>query len=150
MSGTNAFNAKILEHYFNNAIHSNVGDAGGLDPSTGNGDMFVSLHTADPTETGDQTSSELTYTEYARQAVDRDGAAWTVTTADPANVDNAAAVTFPERIQAGSETATHFGIGFAVSGVGELYFFGALTSDLVVTPNVQPEFAIGELNITLD
>lgn len=149
MSGTNAFNAKVLELYFNNADHTNVGDALGLQNSAGNGDMFVSLHTADPTETGDQTSSEATYTSYARIPVDRDGSAWNVTTADPANVDNVAAITFPEAT-GGPETITHFGVGFSLTGTGELYFFGALTSSLAVSTNVQPEFAIGELNITLD
>ena len=35
--------------------------------------LYVSLHTADPGEAGDQTTSEATYTGYARIAVVRSG-----------------------------------------------------------------------------
>lgn len=40
---------------------------------------YVSLHTGDPGEAGDQTTNEATYAGYARVAVARDSGGWTVT-----------------------------------------------------------------------
>jgi hypothetical protein len=41
--------------------------------------VCISLHTADPGEAGDQTTSEATYKSYARVSVARTTAGWTVT-----------------------------------------------------------------------
>lgn len=40
--------------------------------------LYVNLHTADPGEAGNQTTSEATYTSYARVAVARTSGGWTV------------------------------------------------------------------------
>ncbi len=146
MSATNAAANAILDLLFTAVTWSDIAEDKVTSPATL---FYVSLHTADPTETGTQESSEATYTSYARQSVARTTGGWAVTGTDPANVDNVAAVTFPEAT-GGSETITHFGIGQNTSGAGDLYFFGALDSTLAVSTNVQPEFAIGTLNITLD
>lgn len=146
MSATNAFEDKILTLYGINTDAANIGDAAGLQASAAPGNLYISLHTADPGETGDQTTSEAAYTSYARQAVVRSAAGWTVTTG---TMDNDAAITFPEAT-GGSETETYFGVGFAVSAAGSRDLNGALTSGLAVSVNVQPEFAIGALDITLD
>ena len=146
MSMTNEFETALLTLYFNNTAHANVGDASGLQPSTAAGSMYISLHTADPTETGSQTSSECDYTSYARVAVARSGAGFTVS---GNNVSNAAAVTFPQ-CTGGSNTATHFGIGYATSGAGNLYMSGALDSSLAISNGITPEFAIGELDVDAD
>lgn len=147
MSATNAFEDKILTLYGQNTDAANIGDAAGLQASTTAGSIHVSLHTADPTETATlQTASEAAYTSYARQAVARSGAGWAVASGV---MDNVAAITFPQAT-GGSETETHFGLGFAVSGAGSLDISGALDSNLAVSVNVQPEFAIGVLDITLD
>lgn len=150
MAGTNAFNNGVLNLYFNNTDHANVGDAAGLQNSAAAGNFYVSLHTADPGETGNQTTNEATYTGYGRVAVARTSGGWTVAAAaDPGVVDNTAAITFGEAT-AGSETITHFGLGSDSTGAGNLFWHGALDSSLAVSVNVQPEFAIGALNITLD
>ena len=146
MSMTNEFETALLTLYFNNTAHANVGDASGLQPSTAAGSMYISLHTADPTETGSQTSSECDYTSYARVAVARSGAGFTVS---GNNVSNAAAVTFPQ-CTGGSNTATHFGVGYATSGAGNLYMSGALDSSLAISNGITPEFAIGELDVDAD
>jgi hypothetical protein len=146
MSATDAFENALLQLYFNNVDHANVGDAGGLQNSTAAGSFYVSLHTADPGETGNQTTSETAYTNYARQAVARSAAGWTVSAA---NVSNTAAITFPTCGATGA-TITHFGIGSAVSGTGNLFFKGALTSSLAVSNGITPAFAIGELDVNLD
>ena len=146
MSATNAFETALLTLYFNNTDHANVGDAAGIQNSATAGSFYVSLHTGDPGEAGSQTTNEATYTGYARVAVARSGAGWTVS---GANVSNAAAVTFGADT-VGSETLTHFGIGSDASGVGNLFFKGALTASLAVSPGITPSFAIGELDVNAD
>ena len=146
MSATNAFETALLTLYFNNTDHANVGDAAGIQNSAAAGSFYISLHTGDPGETGDQTTSEATYTDYARVAVARSGAGWTVS---GANVSNAAAITFPVA-SAGSNTITHLGIGSDLSGAGNLFFKGALGASRVISAGITPSFAIGELDVNLD
>jgi hypothetical protein len=144
MSATNAFEDKILSLYLTNANAANIGDATGLLASTTAGSLFVSLHTADPGETGDQTTNETAYTSYARVAVARSVAAWTVTTGTG---DNDAAITFPTCGATGA-TITHFGLGSATSGAGSRDLNG--TASLIVSTGITPQFAIGALDVTLD
>jgi hypothetical protein len=146
MSATNAFETNLLNLYFTNTDHANVGDAAGLQNSASAGSFYISLHTADPTETGSQTSSEATYTSYARVAVARSGAGWTVS---GANASNAAAINFPA-CTGGTNSITHFGIGSDASGAGNLFFKGALGATLSVSSGITPSFAIGELDVNLD
>lgn len=151
MSLVNSFETELLTLLFNNTASPNIGDAGGLQPSVTAGSFFLSLHTAEPAETvSDQTTSEMTYTGYARQGVTRDATGWTVT-ADAANTgaiaDNAATITFGENTGT-SETSTNFGIGSAATLVGNLQFVG--TAALVVGVNVNPQVAIGAFDISLD
>lgn len=146
MSATNAFETALLTLYFNNTDHANVGDAAGIQNSATAGSFYISLHTADPGETGTQTTSEATYTSYARVAVARSGAGWTIS---GANVSNAAAVNFPAAT-GGTNTITHFGIGSALTTAGNLFFKGALDNPLAVSSGITPSFAIGDLDVNLD
>lgn len=79
MSKSNAFETALLGLLFENTAIANLGDAGGLRASATAGSLYFSLHTADPGEAGDQTTSECTYTSYARVAVARSSAGFTVT-----------------------------------------------------------------------
>lgn len=146
MSATNAAETALLNLIFANSAWANIGDASGLQPSATAGNLYVSLHTADPGETGNQTTSEANYTGYARVAVARSGAGWTVS---GNNASNAAAVAFGA-CTAGSSTVTHFGIGTADTGNGNLLFSGQLTAQLAVSAGITPSFAIGELDVTAD
>jgi hypothetical protein len=147
MSATNAFETALLTLYFNNVDHANIGDAAGLQNSAAAGSFYVSLHTADPGEAGSQTTSEAAYTGYARVAVARSGAGWTVA---GNNVSNAAAVTFGQKTAGADETITHFGIGSDSTGVGNLFFKGALTASRLISNGITPSFAIGELDVNAD
>lgn len=150
MSATDLFEEDLLDLIFTNVACPNVGDAGGLQPSTAAGSFYISLHTGTLLDTHTlQTQSEAAYTSYARQAVARSIAAWTVTVAGTTTVDNDAAITFPQAT-GGTETETYFGLGSAVSGAGNLQIFGALTSSLAVSNGITPQFAIGAFNISLD
>jgi hypothetical protein len=140
---TTAAADNLLKLFFQNTGWANVGDATGLVPSTVAGSIYVSLTTADPTVTGTQTTSESAYTNYARQAVARSGAGWTESAASAAN---AAIINFPACGVTGS-TVTFVGLGSAVSGAGNLYASGALTSpaSLAISSGITPSFAIGAL-----
>ncbi|MGL5734256.1 MAG: phage tail fiber protein, partial [Beijerinckiaceae bacterium] len=123
MSATNAFETALLTLYFNNVDHANIGDAAGLQNSATAGSFYVSLHTADPGEAGAQNTTETAYTGYARIAVARSGAGWTVS---GNQVSNSAVVLFGNCTASPGAAVTHFGIGSDVSGAGNLFFKGAL------------------------
>lgn len=144
MSKSNAFENALLLLIFNNTNIALVGDATGLRGSSTAGSLYVSGHTADPGEAGAQNTTELAYTSYARVAVARSGAGWTVS---GNSVSPAAAITFPAGT-GGSGTMTHFGIGTDSSGAGLLLYKGTVTPNIVcgngVTPQLTTATAITE------
>jgi hypothetical protein len=146
MSATNVFENGLLSLIFENANYANVGDATGLRGSSTAGVFYISEHTANPNETGDQTTSETTYTGYARPSVARSTAGWSVAAGV---ADNDASISFG-LCTSGTPTLTHFGIGSDASGAGNLFLWGANTASLVVGPGITPSFAAGALDITLD
>ncbi len=139
MSKTNSLENSLLLLIFNNTNIANIGDATGLRGSTVAGSLYFSLHTADPDETGDQTTSEAGYTSYARVAVARSGAGWTVTNN---SVSPASAVTFPAG-SGGSGTVTHFGVGTASSGAGVLLYKGTVSPSIVTGNGITPQLSTG-------
>lgn len=149
MSKGNDFENDLLLLLFNNTAIANIGDAAGLQPSAGAGSLFVSLHTADPGEAGDQTTSEANYTGYARIGVTRAGAGWTVAANE---ASNAALITFGA-CTAGNNTITYIGIGTLTAGAGMLMYSGAVTdpvAGLAVTVGITPKIQIGDLDTTED
>lgn len=146
MSKGNTFENDLLALILNNVNAPLIGDATGLRGSAVAGSLFVSLHTADPGEAGDQTTSEAAYTGYARVSVTRAGTGWTVTTG---TATNANAVNFPQ-CTAGSATVTHFGIGTASTGAGKLLYKGALSASLAISNGIIPQFVAGNLSISED
>lgn len=135
MSKTNSWENGLLLLLFNNTNFANVGDATGLRGSSTAGSLYLSLHTADPGEAGDQTTNETTYTSYARVAVARSGAGFTVT---GNSVSPAATVTFPA-CTGGTATITHVGVGTASSGAGVLLYKGAISPNIAVAVPVAPQ-----------
>jgi hypothetical protein len=145
MSASNAFEDLLLKHLFQNATVPNVGDATGLPASGAAGSLYVSLHTADPSEAGTQATSETAYTGYARVAVARSAAAWPVSGTAPTSVSNGSAVTFGICTASPGAAVTHFGVGTSSSGAGTLLFSGALTASYTIAVSNAPNFAIGTL-----
>jgi len=135
MSKGNTFENELLEHILNNDDIANIGDATGLRGSSTAGSLYVSLHTANPDETGNQASSETAYTGYARVAVARSGAAWTVTanSASPA-----AEIEFGECTASPGGAITHFAVGTASSGTGKILYKGAVSPNLTMGVGVTP------------
>lgn len=142
MSLSNAGENGLMLLIFQNSNFALVGDATGLRGSSTAGSLYLSLHTADPGEAGDQTTSEATYGAYARVAVARSSSGFTVS----ANaVTLFAAATFPAATS-GSNTLMFFGVGTASTGAGVLLFsgpigstlgpFNAATSDTITIPGL--------------
>jgi len=146
MSKSNASENALLQLFFNNVDFATVGDAAGLQNSAAAGSFYISLHTADPGEAGDQTTSEATYTNYARVAVARTVGGWTVS---GSTATNAAQISFPQCGVTGN-TITYVGIGTEISGAGVLMYSGALNSSLAVALNITPLFAATGLTVTED
>ncbi len=147
MSATNAFETALLSLIFTNTNAANIGDATGLRGSTTAGSFYISLHTADPGEAGSQTTSETAYTGYARIAVARSGAGWTVS---GNNASNAAVVAFGNCTASPGAALTHFGVGTDVSGAGNLLFKGALGASYQPSIGNAPQFAVGALDVDVD
>jgi len=57
----NAAATAFLNLLFTNTAWANVGNAGGILPSSVAGSLYLSLHTSSPAETGDQTTNEIAY-----------------------------------------------------------------------------------------
>jgi len=134
MSKGNTFENDVVKLVFNGTAFS----------WNANSDVYLSLHTGDPGEAGSQTTSECAFGSYARQAVARNSGGWTVS-GDQAT--NAATISFPE-CTSGSETVSHFAIGTAVSGTGQLIYKGALTASRSVSSGITLQFAAGAITVT--
>lgn len=134
----------LLQLILQNVAMANVGNTGGLQPSSAAGSLYIALHTASPAVGGNQSTNEAAYTGYARVAVVRSSSGWTVS-GDA--YSNTAAINFPA-CTGGSETETYFSVGTAASGAGEVLLFGALTSSLAVSSGITPSFAVGALSGT--
>jgi hypothetical protein len=131
MSKADTWENEILRLLFNATAIANVADNAASSPIT---NLHVSLHTADPGEAGTQSTSETTYTSYARVAVARSGSGWTVTAN---SVSPAANIDFPQ-CTGGTATITHFGVGTAPSGTGKLLYKGTVTPNISVSNGVTP------------
>lgn len=118
MSKSNDFENDLLLLVFNNTNIANVGDVTGLRGSTVAGNLYVALHTADPGEAGKQNTSETAYTNYARVAVARSGAGWTVAAN---NVVNAGAVNFPQCGVTGA-TLMFWSVGYESAGATKMLY----------------------------
>jgi hypothetical protein len=146
MSMTNAAEAALLDLLFLNVDWANIGDAAGLQNSATAGSFYISLHTSDPGEAGNQSTNEASYTGYARIAIARTAGGWTRSVS---TISNTALAQFAQ-CTGGSATVTHFGVGTDLSGTGNLLLKGALTSSLAISSGIQPQFAAGALTATVD
>jgi hypothetical protein len=143
MSKTSAWENDLLLLLGNNVTSALIGDATGLRGSTAAGQLFLSLHTADPGEAGTQTTSEAAYTSYARVGVNRASGAggFSITGNAMALVSK---MSFPAGT-GGSGTATHWGLGTSASGAGKLLYKGALTPNIVMGNGITPEINAGTI-----
>lgn len=132
MSKTNTFENDLLKLFFNATAIADLAENDATSPAT---NLYASLHTGDPGEAGSQTTNECAYTSYARVAVARSGAGWTVTNN---SVSPAAAISFPA-CTGGTETATHWGVGTGSSGAGYLMYKGSISPTIAISSGVTPQ-----------
>lgn len=131
MSKGDTFENDFMKLIFNATAIANIADNAAASPLT---NLFVSLHTADPGEAGSQTTSEATYTSYARVAVARTSGGWTVTANSVSPVAN---ISFPAGT-GGSGTVTHFAIGTASSGTGKILYKGTVSPNIITGNGITP------------
>lgn len=144
MSATNSVETAILNLIFKGTTWANMADNAASSPYTS---FYISLHTASPGETGDQTSNETAYTGYSRVQVTRDGTGWTVS---GNAATNGADVTFGQCSASPGAAITHVGLGSASSGAGVLLLSNALDSSVTMQVGTVPIFATGDLEFTCD
>jgi len=141
MGKSNLQETGYLKLVYQNIALANIGNAGGLLPSSAAGSFYVALYTAAPTDA--DSGTEATYTSYARVAVVRSSVGWTVS---DNIVSNADLITFPTNTGA-TQTITHIAIRTAASG-GDIVHHGQLVSPLIVINGNIPKFEIGDFTIT--
>ena len=131
MSKSNAFEEDLLKLIFNGVPIPNLADNASSAPAT---HLYLSLHTADPGESGAQSTSEVNYTGYARVPVVRTAAGWKVTgnSVSPVNP-----IDFNE-VTAGTGVIAYAAIGTALSGPGSILYRGAIDPVVDFKPGVNP------------
>lgn len=143
MSFSNQFEADILGLIFNATAISGLADNASSSPLT---NLYVALHTADPGEGGNQGTSEVNYTGYARVAVQRSGAGWTLA---GQTISPTAVIEFGEMTAGTAGTATHATVGTAASGTGKVIIRGALSPTIPFQVGTVPRIRANS-TITLD
>lgn len=138
MSKSNVTENDLVKFYANNVAMPAYGT-----------NLYLHLHTSDPGEAGTSSSSEATYTGYARVATLRDGTAWTICdangtpNANGSAFKNAIAVVFPECTGViDDEVITHASL---CTNGGQILYSGALTASIRITNLTTPYFPIGTL-----
>ena len=143
MSFSNQFEADILGLIFNATAITGLADNASASPLT---NLYVALHTADPGEGGNQATSEVNYTGYARVAVQRTGAGWTLA---GQTISPTAVIEFGEMTAGTSGTAVYASVGTAASGAGKVIVRGALSPTIPFQVGTVPRIRANS-TITLD
>lgn len=138
----NTFENDLLLLIFNATAIANIADNAASSPLT---NLSYALHTADPGEAGNQSTSEIAYTSYARVSVARTSGGHTVTAN---SVSPAATISFPAGT-GGSGTAAYFSVGPTGGGTTKILFSGTVTPNVVCGSGVTPQLTTATA-ITLD
>lgn len=148
MSAVDTFEDDLLDLLFLNTAIADIGDATGLQATGAAGNCQVSIHTVALTDSDTLlTANECDYPGYNRATdVARSGVGWT---SEGGTASNAALIQFDEKTGGDDDTAVHCGIGLIATG-NVLRIHADLASDLLISDGVNPQFAIGALDITLD
>lgn len=120
------FANQLLKLIANGAPIANIADNAASSPLTS---LYWALHTADPTG-GNQATSEITYTGYARVASLRSSAGLLVV---GSSIVPIADFSFPNPSGAAGAIASYISLGTAVSGTGKLLWSGALLASQTIT-----------------
>jgi hypothetical protein len=134
----------VLQLILNGTAITNLAANTTSSPSTA---IWVSLHTADPGDTGTQGTNESAYTGYTRIAVARTTGGWVVASGSASPVS---AITFPQATSTSTSTVTHMGLGLSSATTGgTLIASGTLSPNINIGQNVTPQITTGT-SFTLD
>lgn len=133
----------ILNAVFRAVAWANYLDNAATSPQT---NIDIALHTADPGDAGTMSTSETTYTSYARQQVARTTGGWSA--ASGGSISPAANIVFATGT-GGSGTGTHFSTGKTGGGAAAILWSGTITPNITFGNGVQPQLTTSTV-ITLD
>jgi hypothetical protein len=131
MAKSSTYSNSLLKLIFQGTAIANLADNAASAPAT---NLYLSLHTADPSA-GNQSTNEVSYTNYARVAVQRSASGFTITANALALVS---AATFPTGGVGSSPIAAFVGVGVAASGAGVLLESGAITPNITCGNTIAP------------
>jgi hypothetical protein len=138
MSKGNTFENDLVLLIFNGIPITGLADVGVADPINV---LWVSLHTSDPAEAGDQSSGETAYSGYTRIGVERSALGWSVANGVAENVEE---LIFPASLN-DSIPITHCAIGTEETGPGKILHYGQLVDPISIYIDTQPSFPVGKL-----
>lgn len=139
MSKGDVFENDLLKLIFNGGTIATIAQNASTSAATA---FFFALHTADPGEAGNQSTSEISYTSYARASVSRTSAAFLVS----ANtVGLAANLDFAASTGGATTTAAFFSVGTDLSGTGKILYKGTLTPNITISNGVTPRILSGTI-----
>jgi hypothetical protein len=145
MSISDATEANILKLIYNATAWANYADNAAATPQT---NIDNALHTADPGDAGSMSTSEITYTSYARVSVARTTGGWTVSGTSPTQVAPVAAIAFPAGT-GGAGTASFWSTGKTGGGAAAILLSGTVTPNIVTGSGITPQLSTAS-TITLD
>jgi hypothetical protein len=125
-----------MSNYLEDALTDHIFHASNTYTPLPNTNLYLGLHTADPTDAG---GNETVYTNYARQII-------AFGTASSRAITQNGEVTFPQCGATGA-TITHYGVYDNSTG-GNLLFYGALTTSKDVATGNTPRVPDAEVVLT--
>lgn len=123
----------ILNLIFSATNWANYADNAASSPQT---NIHNALHTADPADAGDMTTSEAAYTSYARVNVARSNG-WSTASGTAGSISPAATITFPTGT-GGSGTVTNWSTGKTGGGATAILWSGTVTPNIVTGNTITP------------
>ena len=96
--------------------------------------IYVALHTADPTASGTQSTNEAAYAGYARVGVARTNSGWAVT---GTSISPVSPISFPAGT-AGGGIANFWSVGVAASGATLILYSGPISPTISMGAGVTP------------
>lgn len=142
MSKSSVYENDLLKLIFNGVAIAGLADNASSSPVT---NLYLALHSADPGEGGNQSTSEVSYGGYQRVAVPRSPVGWVVT---GKSVSPAEPIEFAEMVSGAPGEALYVTIGTAQSGAGKVLYRGPLnpsvTYNIGVVPRIRTTSTITE------
>lgn len=131
---TSWFQEALLDLIFFGTTIPNIAQNASSSPLT---QYWISLHTDDPGEAGNQSTNEATDPDYERKPLARSGSGFSRT----GNVVSLVSLLQFEPYASATEQIKYFGLGTDESGTGRLMYTGPVTANIPGAPGVVPQLA---------